>query len=157
MKESVKKTITLIASFMIFGLGVAENSLSMENSFEAFGKDVGLTSEMYFNTKFSDNVTAKATIVNLLDSYNAESSVDFNDWSADNYTFKSPVSLNDFYVEYGKENFSGGAGFKTFPEREGLLSALQDIEYQFFPVDATNPLRMKRMGVPGLWGKFFFS
>lgn len=60
-------------------------------------------------------------------------------------------------MEYGKENFTGGVGFKTFQEREGLVSALQDIEYQFFPVDATNPLRMKRIGVPGLWGKYNFN
>ena len=57
----------------------------------------------------------------------------------------------------GKKSFSGGVGFKTFPEREGLLSALKDIEYQFFPVDSTSPLRMKRIGVPAVWGKYYFS
>jgi hypothetical protein len=157
MKELYKKAITMIASFMVLALGVTPNCLSMEDHIGEFGKDAGLTSEIYFKTKFSDYVTGTATIVNLDYSYDAESSTDFNDWSADNYTFKSPVSLNNFYVEFGKENFSGGAGIKTFPEREGLVSALQDIEYQFFPVDATSPLRMKRIGVPGLWGKYYFT
>lgn len=157
MKELFKKAMVMIVSFMVLGLGVTANSLALEDHIGEFRKDFGLTSEMYFNTKFSDHVTGAATIVNLGHSYEAESSTDINDWTADNYTIKSPVSLNNFYVEFLKENFSGGVGIKTFQEREGLVSALQDIEYQFFPVDATSPLRMKRIGVPGVWGKYYFS
>ena len=157
MKELFKKAMVMIASFMVLGLGVTANSLALEDHIGEFRKDVGLTSEMYFNTKFSDYVTGTATIVNLGPFYETESSTGINDWTADNYTTKSPVSLNNFYVEFGKENFSGGVGIKTFQEREGLVSALQDIEYQFFPVDATSPLRMKRIGVPGVWGKYNFS
>jgi hypothetical protein len=157
MKKSLKKAIVMIVSFMFLGLGVTSNCLSLEDHVGEFRKDVGLTSEMYFNTKFSDYITGTATIVNSGYPYEAESSTDINDWTADNYTIKSPVSLNDFYVELWKENLSGGVGLRTFPEREGLVSALQDIEYQFFPVDATNPLRMKRIGVPGVWGKYYFS
>jgi len=157
MKELFKKAIVLIASFMVLGLGETANCLSLKDHIREFRKDGGLTSEMYFNTKFSDYVTGTATVVNLDHSYEAESSTDINDWTADNYTFKSPVSLNNFYVEFWKENFSGGVGFKTFPGGEGLVSALHDIEYQFFPVDATNPLRIKKIGVPGLWGKYYFS
>ena len=157
MKELLKRAIVMIASFMVLGLGVTSNCYSLEDHIGEFRKDVGLTSEMYFNTKFSDYVTGTATIVNSGPANEAESFTDINDWTADNYTIKSPVSLNDFYVEFRKENLSGGAGFKTFPEREGLVNALQDIEYQFFPVDATSPLRMKRIGVPALWGKYYFS
>jgi hypothetical protein len=157
MKELLKKAIVTIASFMVLSLGVTADCLSLENPAREFRKEVDLTSQMYLNTKFFDHVTGTATIVNLGHSYEDESSTDINDWTADNYTIKSPVSVNNFYVEFWKENFSGGAGFKTFPEREGLVSALQDIEYQFFPVDATNPLRMKRIGVPGVWGKYHLS
>ena len=157
MKELLNKTFLILASFMVLSLGLTANCLALENYIGEFSKDVGLTSEMYYNTKFSDYVTGTATIVNAGHSYEAESSTDINDWTTDNYTIKSPVSLNNFYVELLKDNFSGGIGFKTFPEREGLVSALQDIEYQFFPVDATSPLRMKRIGVPGIWGKFYFS
>jgi hypothetical protein len=157
MKELLNKAFAILASFMVLSLGVTANCLALENHIGEFSKDVGLTSEMYFNTKFSDYVTGTATIVNAGHSYEAESSTDIDDWTNDNYTIKSPVSLNNFYVEFLKDNFSGGLGFKTFPEREGLVSALQDIEYQFFPVDATSPLRMQRIGVPGVWGKFYFS
>jgi len=157
MKELFKTAFVMIASFMVLGLGGTANCLSLKDHIREFRKDVGLTSEMNFNTKFSDYVTGTATVVNLDQYREAESSTDINDWTSDNYTFKSPVSLNNFYVEFWKENFSGGVGFKTFPEREGLVNALQDIEYQFFPVDATNPLRMKRIGVPGAWGKYYFS
>ena len=126
----------------------------MTHSKPVFGQE---WTEIYFNTKLTNYVTGTATIVTSDNSYDAESSDDINDWTGRNYTLRSPVSLNNFYVEYGKENFTGGVGFKTFQEREGLVSALQDIEYQFFPVDATNPLRMKRIGVPGLWGKSLLS
>ncbi len=157
MKDLLKKTVVMIASFMVLSLAVTSNCLSLENHIGEYRKDVGLTSAMNFNTKFSEYVTGKATIVNAGHSYEAESYSDINDWTSDNYTNKSAVSLNDFYVEFGKENLSGGLGFKTFPEREGLVSALRDIEYQFFPVDSTSPLRMKRFGVPSVWGKYYFS
>ena len=157
MKDIFIKTMAMTASFMIFVLGVTATGLAMEDHIEEFRKDFGLTSEIYFNAKFSDYVTGTAAIINSGYSENADSSSDISDWSADNYTVKSPVSLRNFHVEFDKENLSGGFGFKTFPEREGLVSALQDIEYQFFPVDATSPLRLNRIGVPGLWGKYYFD
>ncbi len=93
MKELFKKALVMITSFMVLGLGVTANSHALEDHIGEFRKDVGLTSEMYFNTKFSDYVTGTATIVNLGHSYEAESFTDINDWTADNYTIKSPVSI----------------------------------------------------------------
>jgi len=157
MSDLLKKTGVMIASFMVLSLAFADSCLSLENHIGEYRKDVGLTSEMYFNTKFSEYVSGKATIVNAGHTYVDESYSDINDWTTDNYTNKSAVSLNNFYAEFGKEKLLGGLGFKTFPEREGLLSTLKDIEYQFFPVDSTRPLRMKRFGVPAVWGKYYFN
>ena len=81
MRELLKKTIVMIASFMVLGLAFTANCLSLENHIGEFRKDVGLTSEMYFNTKFSEYVTGTATIVNSGHSYEAESSSDINDWT----------------------------------------------------------------------------
>jgi hypothetical protein len=157
MSDLLKKKGVMIASFMVLSLAFAANCLSLENPIGNYRKDIGLTSEMYFSTKFSEYLSGKATIVNSGQSYENESDSDINDWTSDNYTNKSSVTLNNFYVEFGKEKLSGGLGFKTFPEREGLVSTLKDIEYQFFPVDSTHPLRMKRFGVPAAWGKYYFS
>jgi hypothetical protein len=157
MKDFLKKVIVMIASFMAFILGEAAYCESLEDSIKDSRKYNWLHSEMYFNTKISDYVTGKATVVNLGHSYEAESCIYTNDWTSDNYTNRSTISLNDFYVETEKDNFSGGAGIRTFPERDGLINALQDIEYQFFPVDARDPLRMRWIGVPGVWGKLNFS
>jgi hypothetical protein len=157
MKKFLKIVILTIAYFMVLCLGVSSECLSIEDHIGQFGKDSGIAREMSFDAKLSEHVRGKATIVDFDHSFEQESSTNIYDWTAGNYTIKSPVSVNDFFVEFGKENFSGGAGFKTFQEREGLVSALQDIEYQFFPVDATNPLRMKSISVPSLWGKFNFA
>ena len=157
MKKLMKKAIVSFASFMVLFLGVSSECLSIKDHDGLLEKISGITREMSFNAKLSDNVTGKATIVDFGHSFEQGSSANVNDWDADNYTFKSPVSVNNFYVEFGKESFSGGAGFKTFQEDEGLVSALHDIEYQFFPVDATSPLRMKSMSVPSIWGKYNFS
>ncbi len=157
MKALLKKSIVIIFAFLPLCLGISSNSHSFENDLGELGIYSGITREMEFKTKLSDYITGSASIVDLGYSYHSESSADINDWTAGNYTSRAPVSLNNFYVEVGKDQFSGGAGFKTFQEREGLVSALQDIEYQFFPVDATSPLRMKRISVPGLWGKYQFN
>ena len=157
MKEFLKIVILTITYFMVLCLGVSSECLSIEDHIGQFGKNSGIAREMSFNAKLSDHVTGKATIVDFGHSFEQDSSTNIYDWAAGNYTTKSPVSVNDFYVEFGKEKFSSGAGFKTFQEREGLVSALQDIEYQFFPVDATSPLRMKSISVPSLWGKFNFT
>jgi hypothetical protein len=157
MKDFLKKVIVMIASFMAFILGEAAYCESLEDSIKDSRKYNWLHSEMYFNTKISDYVTGKATVVNLGHSYEAESCIYTNDWTSDNYTNRPTISLNDFYVETEKDNFSGGAGIRTFPERDGLVNALQDIEYQFFPVDARDPLKMRRIGVPGIWGKLNFG
>ncbi len=157
MKKLMKKAIVSFASFMVLFLGVSSECLSIKDHDGLLEKISGITREMSFNAKLSDNVTGKATIVDFGHSFEQGSSANINDWDADNYTSKSPVSVNNFYVEFGKESFSGGAGFKTFQEDEGLVSALHDIEYQFFPVDATSPLRMKSMSVPSIWGKYNFS
>ena len=157
MKEFLKIVILNIAYFMVLCLGVSSECLSLEDHLGQFGKNSGIAREMLFNAKLSDHVTGKATIVDFGHSFAQDTSTNIYDWSTANYTVKSPVSVNDFYVEFGKEGLSGGAGLKTFQEREGLVSALQDIEYQFFPVDATNPLRMKNMSVPSLWAKYNFT
>jgi hypothetical protein len=147
----------MIASFMAFIQGEAAYCDSLENSIKDSRRYNWLHSEMYFNMKISDYVTGKATVANLGHSYEAESSHEYNDWTSANYTNRPSISLNDFYVEADKGNFSGGAGIRTFPERDGLVNALQDIEYQFFPVDAIDPLKMRWIGVPGVWGKLNFS
>jgi hypothetical protein len=157
MSDLLKKIGVMIASFMVLSLAFTDSCLSLENHMGEYRKDVGLTSEMYFNAKFSEYVSGQATIVKAGHPHQDESYSDINDWTTDNYTNKSAVSLNNFYVEHGKEKLSVGLGFKTFPEREGLVSTLKDIEYQFFPVDSTRPLRMKRFGVPAVWGKYYFS
>jgi hypothetical protein len=157
MKDFLKKTIILIAFFMAFITGETAYCESKENSIKDSQKNIWLHSEMNFNAKFSDYVTGKATFVKLGHSYEAESFIDTNDWRSDDYTNRPFISLNDFYVETEKDNFSGGVGIRTFPERDGLVNALQDIEYQFFPVDAREPLKMRRIGVPGIWSKFNFN
>jgi hypothetical protein len=157
MKDLMKKAIVMIASFMAFIQGEAAYCDSLENSIKDSRRYNWLHSEMYFNMKISDYVTGKATVANLGQSYEAESSHEYNDWTSANYTNRPSISLNDFYVEADKGNFSGGAGIRTFPERDGLVNALQDIEYQFFPVDAIDPLKMRWIGVPGVWGKLNFS
>ncbi len=157
MKRLFKKAITTIASFMFLCLGISSNSYSVDNHIEELTTGTGTSKEMEFNTKLSDYITGSASIVYPDPCHDPAASADINDWTPDNYRFKSPLSLNNFYVEVGEDNFTGGAGFKVFQEREGLVSALNDIEYQFFPVDATNPLRMKGISVPGLWGKYYFN
>ena len=157
MKDFLKKAIVLLASFMAFSMGEAAYCNSLENRIKDYQNDIWLPLEMYFNTKISDYVTGKATFINLRHSYEADSFIDTSDWTSGNYTIRPIMSLDDFYVEIEKDYFSGGVGFKTFPERDGLVSALRDIEYQFFPVDAKNPLRMRWIGVPGVWGKLYFS
>jgi hypothetical protein len=157
MKNLYKKAIIGLASAMVFGLGLTPDCHSMDASLEDYRTDAGFSSEINFCSKFSNYITGTARIANLGHSYKAETASDINDWTADNYTIKSPISLENFYVELNKENFAGGAGFRTFPDDEGLVSALQKIEYQFFPVDATSPLRMRRIGVPALWGNYYFS
>jgi len=153
----MKKAIVMTASFMALFKIEAAYCDSIEN----FNKDLQsytcLHSEMYFNKKISEHITGKATVANLGHSYEAESSIDNNDWTSTNYTSRPSISLNDFYVEAKKDNFSAGAGIRTFPERKGLVNALRDIEYQFFPVDARDPLKMRWIGVPGVWGKLNFS
>ena len=106
MSDLLKKISVMIASFMVLSLSFTASCLSLENPMGEYRKDVGLTSEMYFNTKFSEYVSGKATIVNAGHSYEDESYSDINDWTTDNYTNKSAVSLNNFYVEFGKENLS---------------------------------------------------
>lgn len=157
MKELFKKPIILITNFLFITLGVSSYCYSSENHIEELHEDIGLSYEIDFNTKLSKYFAGTATIVNSNNSSEAESLTDVNDWTTENYTEKSPVSLNNFYVEYLNRSFTGGAGFKTFPESDGLVSTLQDIEYQFFPVDATNPLRTRRIGVPAVWGKYYFD
>ena len=157
MKELFKKPVIIVTTFIFITLGVSSYCLSHEDHIGELREDIGLSYEIDFNTKLATYFAGTATIVNSNNSSDAHLSTDINDWEIDNYTDKSPVSLNNFYVEYLNRSFSGGAGFKTFPERDGLVSALQDIEYQFFPVDATSPLRMKRIGVPAVWGKFYFD
>ena len=112
---------------------------------------------MYFDRKISSFITGKATIANLGNSYEKESSNDKNDWTYANYTNRPSISLKNLYVEAGRDNFSGGAGIRALPKREGLVNALKDIEYQFFPVDARDPLKMRWIGIPGVWGKVNFS
>jgi hypothetical protein len=157
MKDFLKKAIVLLASFMAFSMGEAAYCNSLENRIEDSQNDIWLPLETYFNTKISDYVTGKATFINLRHLYEADSFIDTNDWTSGNYTNRPPIAVNNFYVEIDKHNFLGGVGFKTFPERDGLVSALRDIEYQFFPVDAKDPLRMRWIGVPGVWGKLYFS
>ena len=157
MKELFKKAAVIIASFMVFCSGESSECLAIGDHDALFDDDSGFAKEMSFNAKFSENVMGKMTVIDFGHVSDEDTFKNSNDWAAGNYTFKSPVSVNDFYVEYGKDNFSGGAGFKTFQEREGLVSALQDIEYQFFPVDATSPLRMKSISVPSIWGKYNFN
>lgn len=157
MREFFKKTILMIASFMFLGIGLTANCLAMENNNGGFDKDVYFTSEIYFSSKFSENITGTASIKKLRNLFEPEYSGEINDWTGDNYTAKSSTSLDNFYLEFSRHNVSAGAGFKTFGEREGLVSALQDIEYQFLPVDATSPLSLKSIGVPGVWGKYFFN
>jgi hypothetical protein len=135
---------------------MSSSSLSYDNHVAEFSAYTGITKEMDFNTKLSDYITGSATIVYPGHLDDPASPKSINDWTPDNYRFKSALSLNKFFLEIGEDNFTGGAGFKVFQEREGLVSALNDIEYQFFPVDATNPLRMKGISVPGLWGKYHF-
>ena len=115
MKKSFKKAILVIASFMVFSVGITANCLSQKDHVGEFGKNIGLTSEMYFNTKFSNYIKGTATIVNFVNTCETVSFTGINDWTSDNYTIKSPVSLKNFYVEFWKESFSGGVGFKTFP------------------------------------------
>jgi len=157
MKDFMKKAITVIASFMALSLGEAAYCDFLEYRIKDSRKDFRLASEMYFNTKISDYFTGKATISNLANSYEAESSIDTNVWTSGNYTIRPIISLDDFYVEIDKDYFSAGLGFRTFPERNGLVGALQDIEYQFLPVDAKDPLRMKWIGVPSVWGKLYIN
>lgn len=156
MKEFFKKAAIIISSFMALGLGAATKCFSIEPHTGQYRKDIGLITETHFSTKFSENVSGTVTTVNVGQSLADDSITAINDWTTDNYTFKSPLSLNDFYVKFWNENLSGGAGFRTFPDHDGLVSALQDIEYQFFPVDATSPLIMKRIAVPSIWGKYYF-
>ena len=118
----------MIASFMAFILGEAAYCESLENRIKDSQKYIWLHSKMYLNTKISDYVTGKATVVNSGHSYEAESFIDTNDWAGANYTNRPSISLNDFYVETEKDNFSGGAGIRTFPERDGLVNALQDMK-----------------------------
>ncbi len=153
----MKKAIVMVASFMAFFLVEAAYCDSIENFNKDSQRYTWLHSEMYFHKKISDYITGKATVANLGHSYEAESSNDNNDWTSANYTNRPSISLNDFYLEAEKDNFSGGAGIRTFPQREGLVNALRDIEYQFFPVDARDPLKMRWIGVPGVWGKLNFS
>ena len=157
MKDFPKKAIVTIASFMAFIAGEAAHCGSVDNCIEDSQRCSWSNSERYFNTKISDYAMSKATVVCLGHPYRAETSMYSHDWANDNYTNRPLVSLNDFYVEAGKDNFSGGLGIKTFPEHDGLLSALRDIEYQFYPVDARDPLKMRWIGVPGVWGKLNFS
>jgi hypothetical protein len=157
MKDYLKKAFVTLASFIAFIAGEAAHCGSLDNSFKDSPKYNWSHSERYFNTKISDFTTSKATVVNLGHAYGAETSIDAHDWTSDNYTSRPSISLNDFYVETEKDNFSGGAGIRTVPERDGLVSALQDIEYQFFPVDARDPLKMRWIGVPGVWGKLNFG
>ena len=154
MKAILKKAMVVIALFMPFIQGEAAYGESLENCINDSKKYNWLHSEMYLNTKISEYVTGKASITNLGRSYENKSSIDQNDWTSVNYTNRPSIALNDFYVEAAKNNFSGGAGIRTFPERDGLVNSLRDIEYQFFPVDARDPLKMRRIGVPGVWGKF---
>ena len=157
MKALFHQAIVIVASILILCLGISSVCLSMDDHIGELGIYTGIVKETEFKTKLSDYLSHSASIVDLGHSYHNESSTDINDWTAGNYTFRAPVSLNNFYMEVGKDKFIGGAGFKTFQKREGLVSALQDIEYQFFPVDATSPLRMKSISVPGIWGKYNFS
>ena len=69
MSDLLKKTGVMIASFMVLSLAFADSCLSLENHIGEYRKDVGLTSEMYFNTKFSEYVSGKATIVNASHPY----------------------------------------------------------------------------------------
>jgi hypothetical protein len=112
---------------------------------------------MSFEKKLSDYIISKATITNLANPYEIESSIGTDAWTNGNYISKPTISLDDFYVEIHKNYFSGGLGFRTFPRRDGLVGALQDIEYQFLPLDATDPLRMKGVGIPSIWGRFYFG
>jgi hypothetical protein len=157
MENVMKIAIAMIASFMAFIPGEAAHCESLENCNKDYRNYPWLHSQMHLNTKISDYLTGKATVSNLGHSYQAESSIEINDWTNANYTNRPSISLNDFYVEAEKNNFSGGAGIKTFPERDGLVNALQDIEYQFFPVDARDPLKMRWIGIPSVWGKLNIS
>ena len=64
MSDLLKKKGVMIASFMVLSLAFAANCLSLENPIGNYRKDIGLTSEMYFSTKFSEYLSGKATIVN---------------------------------------------------------------------------------------------
>ncbi len=157
MKDFMKKAIVTIATFITFIAGEVAYCGPVDNCIKDFKKCIRSDSERHFTSKISDYVTSKATLVNLGHSYRAETSIDSQDWTGNNYTNRSSVSLNDFYVETEIRNFSGGLGIRTLPKRDGLVSALKDIEYQFFPVDARDPLKLAWIGVPGIWGKVNFS
>ena len=151
MKDFIKKTIVTIASLIVFIAGAASHCESVDNFSKDSQKYIWYNSEWSINTKISDYITSKATVVNLRDSFRYYTSIDTHDWKSGNYTDRPIASLNDFYVEAEKSNFSGGAGIRTFPTSDGLVGALQDIEYQFFPVDAKDPLKMRWIGVPSVW------
>jgi hypothetical protein len=157
MELVMKIAIVMLASFMAFIPGEAAHCESLDNYDKDYRSYLWLHSQMHLNTKISDYLTGKATISNLGHSYEAEPTTKINDWTSANYTNRPSISLNNFYVEAEKDRFSGGAGIRTFPERDGLVNALRDIEYQFFPTDARDPLKMRWIGVPGVWGRLNFS
>jgi hypothetical protein len=157
MEHVMKIAIVMIASFMAFIPGEAAHCESLENYDKDYRNYLWFQSQMHLNTRISGYLTGKATISNLGHSYESESTIKINDWTSANYTDRPSISLNNFYVEAEKDHFSGGAGIRTFPERDGLVNALRDIEYQFFPVDARDPLKMRWIGVPGVWGKLNIS
>lgn len=146
--------IDVMTAFLLVKSAYCDSIENFNNDLQSYSC---LHSETFFNMKISECTTGKATIKDFERSYENESYNDNSDWKSFNYTTRPPISLNDFYLETERSNFSWGAGIRTFPEHDGLVNALQDIEYQFFPIDAIDPLKTKWIGVPGVWGKVDFS
>lgn len=153
----MKKAIVMIAVFTAFLLIKSAYCDSIKNFDNDFNSYTWLQSETFFNMNISERTAGIATIKDNEGSYENESYNDNSDWESINYTTRPFISLKDFYVETERDSFTWGAGIKTFPEHDGLVNALRDIQYQFFPIDAIDPLKIKWIGVPGVWGKVDFS
>jgi hypothetical protein len=157
MENVMKIAIAMLVSLMAFTTGEAAHCNLLENGNRHYQYYMWPHSQIHLDTQFNEHVRGKATLSNLGQTYKTEHTFDINDWTNANYTKRPSLALDDFHVETKNESLSGGVGIKTFPERSGLVYALQDIEYQFFPVDARDPLNIRWIGVPGVWSKVNFS